>query len=60
MGVNVKLHIQNTPRSWYILYMFRQKSIGKFVLLALEKAIDGYVRLEDFMYHPGYYAYGSV
>lgn len=29
------------------------------LLLALEKSIDGYVRLEDFMYNPGYYTYGS-
>ncbi|MCL5784358.1 MAG: hypothetical protein M1142_03330 [Patescibacteria group bacterium] len=39
--------------------MSKKETIGKLVLLALEKAVDGYVRLEDFMYHPGYYAYGS-
>ena len=25
----------------------------------LEKAVDGYVRMEDFLYNPGFYAYGS-
>lgn len=37
----------------------RKKSLSYYILLALEKAVDGYVRLEDFMYKPGYYAYGS-
>ncbi len=27
------------------------------VLLVLEKSVDGCVRLEDFMYNPGFYAY---
>ena len=25
----------------------------------LEKSVDGYVRMEDFLHNPGYYAYGS-
>lgn len=25
----------------------------------LEKTVDGYVRMEDFLYKPGYYAYGK-
>lgn len=25
----------------------------------LEKTVDGYVRMEDFLYNPGYYAYGD-
>lgn len=25
----------------------------------LEKTVDGYVRMEDFLYKPGYYAYGD-
>lgn len=29
------------------------------MLLMLEKTIDGYVRTEDFLYNPGYYAYGN-
>ena len=33
--------------------------MAKSSLLALEKTVDGYVRLEDFLYKPGYYAYGS-
>lgn len=27
--------------------------------MVLEKSVDGYVRLEDFLYHPGFYAYGD-
>lgn len=38
--------------------MGKKKSIGKFVLLALEKTIDGYVILEDFLYNPGFYVSG--
>lgn len=37
----------------------KKNSVSRFILLALEKTIDGYVRLEDFLYHPGYYAYGD-
>jgi len=32
-------------------------SLSEFILLALEKTIDGYVRYEDFIYNPGKYAY---
>jgi len=39
--------------------MNRRKSLSKFILLMLEKAVDGYVRMEDFLYNPGFYAYGS-
>lgn len=39
--------------------MYRKKSLSNFILLALEKSVDGYVKLEDFMYNPGFYAYGS-
>lgn len=38
--------------------MSKKESIGKFVLLALEKAVDGYVRFEDFAYHHYRYHYG--
>lgn len=37
--------------------MYRKKSFSNFILLALEKTIDGYVRLEDLLSKPGYYAY---
>lgn len=37
--------------------MGKKESIGKFVLLALEKAVDGYVRFEDFTYHHYRYHY---
>lgn len=38
--------------------MGKKESIGKLVLFALEKAVDGYVVLEDFMYNPGFYVAG--
>ncbi|MCR4305793.1 MAG: hypothetical protein NUV73_01785 [Candidatus Daviesbacteria bacterium] len=37
---------------------FRKQSISSGVLFILEKAIDGYVRLEDFAYHHYRYHYG--
>ena len=38
--------------------MNKKKSLSKIALLVLEKAVDGYVRLEDFANNPGFYAYG--
>lgn len=35
-----------------------KKRITDFVLLALEKSIDGYIRFEDFAYHHYRYHYG--
>lgn len=35
-----------------------KRRIADFVLLALEKSIDGYVRFEDFTYHHYRYHYG--
>ncbi|MBI3103683.1 CRISPR-associated endonuclease Cas2 [Candidatus Daviesbacteria bacterium] len=35
-----------------------KKSLTKAILLVLEKAVDGYVRLEDFTYHHYRYHYG--
>lgn len=37
----------------------RRKSLNQAILIALEKTVDGYVRLEDFIYNPGFYAYGN-
>jgi len=37
--------------------MYRRKSLSSFVLLALEKVVDGTVRMNDFINNPGYYAY---
>lgn len=37
--------------------MYRKKSFSNFILLALEKAIDGYVRFDDLINNPGYYAH---
>lgn len=38
--------------------MGTKKSLTSFILLSLEKAIDGYVRFEDFAYHHYRYHYG--
>lgn len=37
----------------------KRKTLTNLILLVLEKSVDGYVRLEDFLYNPGYYAYGD-
>lgn len=37
----------------------KRKTLTNFILLVLEKSIDGYTRMEDFLYNPGFYAYGS-
>ncbi len=39
--------------------MNKSKSLPKYILLALEKSVDGYIRMEDFLYNPGSYAYGG-
>lgn len=36
-----------------------KKNITNFILLVLEKAVDGYVRFEDFAYNTGYYSHGN-
>lgn len=33
--------------------------LSNWVLIALEKSVDGYVRLDDFIHNPGFYAYSS-
>lgn len=38
--------------------MQKQKTFSSLILLALEKTIDGYVRLEDFAYNPHKYISG--
>jgi len=38
--------------------MNKKTSLGDLVLVALEKTIDGYIRLEDFMYNTHIYAKG--
>lgn len=37
--------------------VFKKGSLSEAILLALEKAVDGYVRLEDFTYNSHLYAY---
>lgn len=39
--------------------MNKRKSLSKFILLMMEKSVDGCVRLEDFIYNSHYYAYGN-
>jgi len=39
--------------------MNKSKSLPKYILLALEKSVDGYIRMEDFLYNTHYYAYGN-
>lgn len=36
-----------------------KKSLSRAILFALEKSVDGYVRFEDLMFNPGFYAYSS-
>lgn len=38
--------------------MGKRESIGKIILFALEKSVDGYVRFENFAYHHYRYHYG--
>ncbi len=38
--------------------MRSSKGLTKFVLLALEKSIEGYIQVEDFLYNPHKYLYG--
>ncbi len=37
----------------------RKNSLSYYILLALEKAVDGIVRFDDFVNNPSYYAYSS-
>lgn len=39
--------------------MRTRKGLSNFVLLALEKTIDGYMRFDDLIHHSGRYAYGD-
>lgn len=36
-----------------------RKGLSNWILLALEKTVDGVVRVNDFVNNPGYYAYGD-
>lgn len=36
-----------------------KNSLSQVILLGLEKSIDAYVRIEDYLYHSGAYLYGS-
>lgn len=38
--------------------MERKKNLTNLILLVLEKTVDGYVRFENFTYHPYRYHYG--
>lgn len=37
----------------------KRNSIGYYLLLSLEKAVDGCVRIDDFVNHPNRYIYGD-
>lgn len=37
--------------------MYNKKSLGNFILLALEKSVDGYVRFDHLIHKPYLYAY---
>lgn len=39
--------------------MNKKNSISKLILLALEKTVDGCIRMEDFLDNPNRYAYGG-
>lgn len=39
--------------------MNKRKSLSKFILLMLEKSVDGLVRADDLINNPHYYAYGN-
>ncbi len=39
--------------------MKRKETIADLLLLILEKSVDGYVRMEDFLYNPWFYAYSG-
>ncbi|QQG43429.1 MAG: hypothetical protein HYW45_00225 [Candidatus Daviesbacteria bacterium] len=39
--------------------MYKKKSLSKLILLILEKTVDGYVRFDDLIHKPKYYAWGS-
>lgn len=41
-----------------IVIMRVKSSLTKSILLALEKSIDGYIKMEDFIYNPHQYIYG--
>ena len=36
-----------------------RKGLSNFILLTLEKSVDGLVRINDLLNHSGYYAYGG-
>lgn len=37
----------------------RKGSLTEIILIALEKTVDGYIRLQDFTYNPARYVYGD-
>lgn len=39
--------------------MTLRKGLSNWILLALEKTIDGYLRFDDLIHKPGFYAYGG-
>lgn len=39
--------------------MYRKKSLSNFILLALEKSVDGLIRIEDILEKPYHYSFGA-
>lgn len=37
--------------------MYKKRSLSSLILLALEKSVDGFLRFDDLINNPGYYAY---
>lgn len=61
--MDIDVRYTNVLRSWYICDSMprppsKRKTLTDFVLLALEKAVDGSVRLEDLVSHSYIYARG--
>lgn len=39
--------------------MYKKYSLSTIILTAIEKSIEGYIQIEDFIYNPGKYVYGA-
>lgn len=55
-------YLHRSAKVWENIDMglyIKKGSLSQTLLSALEKTVDGVVRLEDFVYHSGFYAYGG-
>lgn len=54
----VKIPIDNNHTAVVLMSVMNvKKRITDFVLLSLEKSVDGYIRFDNFINNPGFYAY---